>query len=288
MWKDCGILHYFEISYQNKKVNHIVLLNIESGIAWNPFGKKVPLLGEWVWCEPNNTVKFIEQLTYKDFLCILHSESKDVRPVIDEMQKFFSTPLMAVIGLDISNTINFLNNHWNGLISCPVSIDKDVKYLSIPNYKNIEGLENTNISSLTIAKNLPIVKTMIILMGQPGSGKTTYANELQKEGFVIINENESRLIKSGIEKNINNLKAILSSNIKGVIIDADNCKHVDRKYFANIAESLEIPVVIHWITKPGYRFNKNRDQKTPEIELESYAKNLESPGLYNICAFRVI
>jgi len=192
MWKDCGLIHYFEIKKENKTVTNVVLLNIEFGIAWNPFGKKIPLLGEWVWCEPNNTVKFIKQLYDDDFLCILHAESKEVRPVIDEIQNLLHKPLLSIVGLDIENTVNFLNTHWNGLISCPVNLSKDVKYLSIPNYKHIDGLENTKIPMLTIAKNLPIVKTMIILMGQPGSGKTTYANELQRDGFVVINENESR------------------------------------------------------------------------------------------------
>ena len=286
-WKECGLISYFEIPKQNKSINNVVILNVESGIAWNPFGKKIPMLGEWVWCEPNNTVKFIEELIKKNFLPILHAESKHVKPVIDEMQSFFTTPILSFIGLDIGGIVNIIDTHQHNL-NLPVLLDKNVKYLSIPAYKNIEGLENTHINSLSIPKLIPSVKTMIILMGQPSCGKTTYAYELQKDGFIIINDNECRLIKSGIKKSINNLKSILSSDIKGVIIDSTNSKNNERKYFADIATELEIPVIIHWITKPGYRYNKYRDQKTPEIELDNYTKNLESPGLYDIPVYRII
>jgi hypothetical protein len=287
-WKYCNLIHYFEVSREEKLAKTIFLLNIESGIAWNPFGKKSPKLGEWTWCEPNNTVNFINKLVNDDFLCILHAESKDVIPVIDEMQTHFPKPLMAIIGLDIPNTINFLNAQLTKFIISPRILDKNYKYLSIPKYNNIEGIENTDIQCLTIPKNLPNDKTIIILVGQPSCGKTTYANKLQKDGFIIITENESRLIKSGLIKTINNFKQILSSDNKGVIIDADNATHMERQIFVDIGKSININVVIHWITKSGYHFNKNRNQKTSEIDLESYSYSLECPSLFDIPVIRVI
>lgn len=288
-WKDCNLVNFFEIPWENRTINHIILLNIESGIAWNPFGKKMTVLGEWTWCnEAKNISQFIEVLSQRDYLCILHSEYKETRPVIDEMQSRLSKPIMAVIGLNITSTVYLLREHWNKFIKCPANLNINAEYLSIPSHEKIGGSENTDIPFLTIPKSIPTEKTMIILVGQPGCGKTTYANQLQKHGFIIINENECRLIKSGLVKSIDNLKNILESDIKGVVIDSNNCKHIDREYFANIAKNLKIKVIIHWITKPGFRFNNNRLQKTPEIELETYSTNLESPGLFDIDVFIAI
>lgn len=121
---------------------------------------------------------------------------------------------------------------------------------------------------------------MIIMMGLPGSGKTTFAKQHFDDRYVIVSGDELKTI----DKMIKNTKKYLQENYS-VIIDATNPSKKKRAEFIDIAKTIGIPIkCIHITTSLEEAVHRNNERAkngksgVPKIVYNIYKKNFEEPS----------
>jgi bifunctional polynucleotide phosphatase/kinase len=125
---------------------------------------------------------------------------------------------------------------------------------------------------------------IIVLVGYPGSGKTTIANTFDNKRYMTINvdifKNSKKMIKES--------EKYITANYS-IIFDATNPSIEKRKEYIDFANSKNIPIrcinVETDITTSMFRNNK-RDKVIPKITYYVFRKNYVKPtieeGFYNV------
>jgi DNA 3'-phosphatase len=116
----------------------------------------------------------------------------------------------------------------------------------------------------------------IVMVGQPGSGKSTFAQKLK-----VMHPDKITII-SGDEFKSNSgrmLKAAEEALKRGqtVIIDATNPTRAGRSAYLQLAESYNLKPRIFWATRPGKAWNALRAKPVPAIALNMYGSKFERP-----------
>jgi bifunctional polynucleotide phosphatase/kinase len=122
-------------------------------------------------------------------------------------------------------------------------------------------------------------KQIIIMMGYPGSGKSTIAKNICKnECFIYI---EGDLYKSSTKM----IKASLGhiENNKSIVFDATNSSSKKRKEYIELGKKYNYKVVCVHVSTPlemAYKRNKlrNYEKYVPKIAYSVYSKNYEQPN----------
>ena len=117
---------------------------------------------------------------------------------------------------------------------------------------------------------------LIIMVGYPGSGKTTYSEKVfDKDNYVILHgddlKTESKIVKA--------LKSEFDQG-KSVVIDATNPSREKRRVFIDIAKERGLFVrIIHISTsiEESMQQNQKREHKVPKIVFYVYRKKFEEP-----------
>lgn len=128
-----------------------------------------------------------------------------------------------------------------------------------------------------LEKNIDVV----ILMGNQGSGKSTFSNFL-KEEYVIL---EQDVLKT-IPKMLKNAKVNLINGQK-IVIDATNPSIEKREVWINLAKEYNKTYCIVWSIKNGYEFNKYRLNKIPDIAYNIYSKKFEEPTKHEAKVYKM-
>ena len=89
---------------------------------------------------------------------------------------------------------------------------------------------------LSWIKKLFDKQKIIVLVGVPGSGKSTYAKQLKKQGYVIISQDTL----GNREKCLLETRKALSDG-KSVVIDRTNVNRKQRKFFIDISRTYGVP-----------------------------------------------
>ena len=158
----------------------------------------------------------------------------------------------------------------------------------------------------TVDQRLPKTPSLIILMGQPGSGKSTVARHLAELGYRVYDEKEAGKLQKGqvgitaqLERD---LAAVKAGELPGVVIDATNPTAKTRQLHLDLAAKVGVPAHVGWITRPGWESNEARitgtlvpvkerfalanrsvghlqvsGTKVPAVALNTYASRLEIP-----------
>ena len=136
------------------------------------------------------------------------------------------------------------------------------------------------------------MKKIIVLIGIPGSGKSTYANSFkEKKGYIIFSSDEYRKILLGNEEDQSSNKFIfeklredvstLASNYDGdIIIDSTNISKRNRKCWIDIANKYNFKCVAVYFNvriDECLRRISNRERKVPSHVLYRMNKNFEYP-----------
>jgi bifunctional polynucleotide phosphatase/kinase len=129
--------------------------------------------------------------------------------------------------------------------------------------------ETENINQI----ELPSLKSMVILMGMPGSGKTTYYQQsLNPLGYIHISRDELKTIPK-MKKMVR--EALFRDQL--VAIDATNARQVHRQEYYDLAKEYGYTVALLYFVGDGSGFNKLRDKPVPGIAYGTYYKYLEEP-----------
>lgn len=125
------------------------------------------------------------------------------------------------------------------------------------------------------------VEEIIIMVGQQGSGKTSWAIQIAKSlGYTLVtNENvpfEEALIMKDKKRRLQLINRLLAQG-NSVIVDATHPSQASRKEILDLAKARKVPARIFWVSRPGRYYNQLRDKPVPEIALRTYTKHFEIP-----------
>jgi bifunctional polynucleotide phosphatase/kinase len=110
---------------------------------------------------------------------------------------------------------------------------------------------------------------LILLMGNPGSGKSSAARKLAESGYIHI---EQDIMKSKAAT-----KAAVCSALKtgsSVVVDATHGSAANREPYT----TLGIPYRILWFIRDGRPFNALREKPVPEVAYAVYSKHFIPPS----------
>ena len=120
---------------------------------------------------------------------------------------------------------------------------------------------------------IPGTQTMFILVGMPGSGKTTYyQRNLAQKGYIHVNQD---ILKTQ-PKMLKAIETALSSG-QSVAVDATNPNSEKRRKYIMLAVKYQVPTLIIYLVSDGLGWNKLRTNPVPTVAYNMYFKNLVEP-----------
>ena len=131
---------------------------------------------------------------------------------------------------------------------------------------------------------------LIVMVGVPGSGKSTYAKNHFENNAEILSSDALRKELFGDENNQKNNDILFSelysrarnflNNNKNVVIDATNINVFERKRMLKNFEDLnveKIAVVIQTSIEKCLKQNAQRERRVDDSVIEMFFKNFEMP-----------
>ncbi len=119
-------------------------------------------------------------------------------------------------------------------------------------------------------------KEILILVGNPGSGKSTTARRLVSEGYTHVEQDQTKTSAATL-KAVRTAVATIGS--ASVVVDATHASQTHRAPYIQLAQSLGIGVRIAWHVADGRPWNALRPKPVPEIAYAVYSKYFEEPTL---------
>jgi bifunctional polynucleotide phosphatase/kinase len=121
------------------------------------------------------------------------------------------------------------------------------------------------------------MKEVVIMVGYPGSGKSTYAKKLEEESAGIYYRVDGDQHKTPIAMVRD---ARTNAGNRSVIFDSTGGTRSRRAAFIQYAQGRGIPVRIVWITTPlevSMERNKQRHVPVPAIAFYTFRSRFEEP-----------
>jgi DNA 3'-phosphatase len=125
----------------------------------------------------------------------------------------------------------------------------------------------------TLPKAFPQHPTITLMVGNPGSGKSTFSRQLAAlTGHELLEQdtypNRTKLLKV--------VKAFAEAG-KSVIVDATHGSKARRDELYAIADANDAVKRVFWMTRDGRAFNSLRDKPIPPVAYAVYTKHFADP-----------
>jgi bifunctional polynucleotide phosphatase/kinase len=111
---------------------------------------------------------------------------------------------------------------------------------------------------------------LVLLMGNPGSGKSTTAKAMK--GYIHVEQDVTKDKKATFKAT---QKALETGD--SVVVDATHATADNRKPYEDLAKSKNIPFRILWHIRDGRPFNQERPAPVPELVYANYSKTFVEP-----------
>ncbi len=120
---------------------------------------------------------------------------------------------------------------------------------------------------------LPKGKNMVLFVGAPGTGKSTYYEKnLKDKGYVHINQDELKTKAKMLKSTRDNMKVD-----KNIVIDATNPGQKRREEFYELAKKNDYNVTVIYFVRDGRGWNKLRAEPVPNVAYGVFYKYLDEP-----------
>lgn len=266
---------------------------------------------DWMWLRPN-VPKILTEIYKKGYAIVIFTNQSKSQPfkikqiinvftslklpvnIFIETDKSFKKPNPYMYNLYINKRaiINKNESFYVGdALGRPgdfadsdkqFAINCNIKYLSPEEI--FPFIKESNSKSLI---TIPDYREIILMMGYPGSGKSTFAENTFKNHPYIIIHGDDYKSESALKKAFK--LTIEKYPDKSIILDATHSNKKKRQIFIEIAQKESIPIrIIHLTTTIEEAMHRNlqRTKPVPKIALYLYRKNFEKPekseGLYEI------
>ena len=249
---------------------------------------------DWVWLRESVPLKLKEQYEKKFCIIIFTNQSKDWKKhQIIEVLSTLNIPILVNIGTDKEskkpNPEMFKRavlKKWDikksyyvgdalGRTNDWSDVDKKFAENVKINYKSPEDefkFEKKEVKKTTIKAKK--TQEAIIMVGYPGSGKSTFASETFKE-YEILSGDKLKTSKKMIKEGLKFLK-----EGKSIVFDATNGTKAKRAEYINAVNELKIPIRCIYLKtsmeESLYR-NSLREHKIPKIVYNVYKSRFEYP-----------
>lgn len=120
---------------------------------------------------------------------------------------------------------------------------------------------------------------IVLLMGNPGSGKSTTARSLAHSGYTHF-EQDSIGSKEKVQKVVTEF--LKMGSIGSLVIDATHGSLKNREPYYELAKKYKVPLRILWHVKDGRPYNDLREKPVPEVAYAIYTKHFSDPREDNI------
>lgn len=167
---------------------------------------------------------------------------------------------IRVVGDACSSVSNFPSYQWS---------NSDFEFFTNLDFANKNFYLPNKIFINTLPK-IPEGKNVVLMMGTPGSGKTTFTEQLKN--YTIISGDKCGYMY----RQINLFKKSLA-NGKNVVVDNLNASKKTRSKFIEIALEMGYQIIIVWSLKDGRPFNALREKPVPAVVYGNYSKQFEMP-----------
>ena len=130
--------------------------------------------------------------------------------------------------------------------------------------------------------------TFYMLIGFPGSGKSTYAKKLAEKGVIVVSSDELRedkMTQINDKKVFQKMRNIIKENLllgKDVVADATNVTASKRASFLNELYKIPCKKIAIWVKRDVnvcIEQNSNRENKVPNVAIYTSAKRFIEPSL---------
>lgn len=120
---------------------------------------------------------------------------------------------------------------------------------------------------------------LVVMMGNPGSGKTSVSKRLEEEnGFIRYSQDE---LPSGKKLTSASIIAEIKDHILNghyVVVDATHASKASRDVWADLADKCNAKMQIMWCVLDGRVYNERRtENKVPAVAYNVYSKYFERP-----------
>ena len=119
-------------------------------------------------------------------------------------------------------------------------------------------------------------REVIVMIGFPGSGKTTLAKEKSNEGYCRIDGDVLKTAKAMIKE------AEKKIQTQSILFDCTGGTKKKRSEFIAFAKKQKVPVRAFWVQtslEESMRRNQLREKPVPPVALYVYKKHFEEPSL---------
>lgn len=160
------------------------------------------------------------------------------------------------------------------------SSDDDIKFAKnaeIAFYRPMDIFERVIPEIFTPSNFNPNKRELVILVGNPRSGKSTIAKRFSKTYKVLSQESHQKILKL--------LAETIDANFN-VIIDSTNQSKEKRKSYIALARSAHYHTRIIWCICDGRHFNQ--ENKTPHVAYSVYSRYFERPSENEVDILEII
>ncbi len=130
-----------------------------------------------------------------------------------------------------------------------------------------------------LASVAPKKRTMFIMMGTPGSGKTTIGDELSGKYRLPIFEQDRWRTR---DKFLKDIRKELEESNDSIIVDATHSNRDRREELYSLARIHDMDALILWSVRDGRPFNATRRKPVPAVAYGVYMKNFADPLKDNV------
>lgn len=273
--------------------NAIYYFNLDFGIIWSlsdkeyPHGSKKHV--DWNWATDNVELLHsnINNLWSKNILPVFYADKINIDTFKNILEDFDGIIPPCFINFHLDNLNILIKQHWikktnsTNFPSLPSStFSTDVSFYHVGPPYNIKDINNLPIINYN---EYPDDVTMIIIMGSPSCGKTTYANYLKERNWLVLTQYEILEIATAFNYNItskiNYFKDVLSNLNKysGIVIDGYSTTVEQRKLWLDLAEEFNLNAIIAVLRRPGHIFNNYRVQPVSNIVFKIFYNTVSWP-----------